>query len=468
MPLYLQGCLPHTSFLGFFVALSSNGFPYLGEILYLFYSYNTTTYVNRQEEKPSFWFRRWRPGFLITGILYDVGMLAYCIYIEDMFAVLVVVRIILTVSQLRDQLWMIKNWIPFFVQKEKRQFLFVRLFIMDCLWNLMVGTTSWTNTDSWRERNDIFANVFYMNFFVLTFGCGLWYLIQGGVNHLVKYRFHWTRNTFVCLAFVCMILGIVGLIFDDGGGDNLANTLNYHSAFVMIYFGINCQIAVIMQRFIIFFEELAWKQPNSNPNPMPDTPLSFRKEANTSEVANGFVPSSNKVACDVNVNVEVLPFTLVEFASPPKDIPKETVVVSPPEIHIKGTIDDTKQPTNEDEKVGNGDGDLEAAYASTSQSDTVSACDVARTPTIVLSQIMMMRLKRHELVCREIDKLFCIFYQMFVWETIMWLAQIFLTLYLQSVNTPTLPDVEGYYCVNPLQRILNSVAFVNDVVFARR
>ena len=58
---------------------------------------------------------------------------------------------------------------------------------------------------------------------------------------------------------------------------------------------------------------------------------------------------------------------------------------------------------------------------------------------ILTHEIMMVRLKRHELVCREIDKLLCIVYQMFLWETLMWLAQIFLILYLHSVNTPTLP-----------------------------
>ena len=160
---------------------------------------------------------------------------------------------------------------------------------------------------------------------------------------------------------------------------------------------------------------------------------------------------------------------------------------------------------------GNEEGDLEAAHGLVSQSVSVSFCDapsvinpLVSTPVpdlaggsvvvsyqvdrrnalafdgifrrssnlrsnILTHQIMMVKLSRHELVCREIDKLFCVAYQMMLWETVMWLAQIFLTLYLQSVNTPTLPDAQdGYYCQTPLENTINSVQFVNDLVFARR
>ena len=208
MPLYVQNCLSHTSFLGLFAALSSNVFPCLGEILCLFYSYHATTYIDHQTVTPSFWFRWWRPGFLIASILYDVGMLAYCIYKEDVTAVLLAVHITAGVSQVIDQLWLIKHWVPFFVHKEKRRFVFLRCYLMSCIYLLVVGSTSWTG--SWQERNNIFANVFYISLFLSSFCCGLWYLVQGGVDHLVKYRLHWNRNTFCFYALSGMILGIVG------------------------------------------------------------------------------------------------------------------------------------------------------------------------------------------------------------------------------------------------------------------
>ena len=81
---------------------------------------------------------------------------------------------------------------------------------------------------------------------------------------------------------------------------------------------------------------------------------------------------------------------------------------------------------------------------------------------------MMVKLKRHELACREFDKLYCVLYQLMIWEVVMWLAQIFLALYLQSVNTPTLPGQGGYYCKTPIENTVNSAQFTHDFVFARR
>ena len=160
--------------------------------MYLFYSYNAKTYIDHQTTVPSFWFRWWRPGFLIVGILYDVGMLAYCIYTEDIFTVLLAVRIAIGFYQLSDQLWMIKNWVPFFVRKEKQRFLIVRFALTAYIWFLVVGSTSWTG--SWQKRNDIFASVYFLSIFVIGNICGAWYLNQGGVDYLIKHRFHCARN----------------------------------------------------------------------------------------------------------------------------------------------------------------------------------------------------------------------------------------------------------------------------------
>ena len=506
MPLHLQKCLSHTSFLGFMAALSSNVFPYVGEILHLFYSYHATTYIDHQTMTPSFWFRWWRPGFLVAGILYDVGMLAYCIYKEDVTAVLLAVRITTGMYQVSDQLWLIKHWVPFFVHKEKRRFVFLRLYIMSCIWMLVVGSTSWTG--SWQERNDIFANAFYISFFVTCSCCGLWFLVQGGVDHLVKYRFHWNRNIFGFIALSGMILSIVGLIVGDGGGNNLIETLNFHSAFLMIYFGSEFSVALVLHYFVVGYEELSWKYPN----PMPEDPKSspsmlYSNDATTTEATNGLVSASNKVACDVDV-----PSSTIEFATT-GSIPQKTVVVSPPEHHINNAINDNIS-SNGVEKLmevdGKVEGDLEAARGFVSQSANVSFCDepsVINPPVsapvpnqndsvvipyqarrrnalafdgifrrssnlhrnILTHQIMKVKMKRHELVCREIDKLYCVLYQLLLWEMVMWLAQIFLTLYLQSVNTPTLPAAQdGYYCQTPLENTINSAQFVNDLVFARR
>ena len=67
-----------------------------------------------------------------------------------------------------------------------------------------------------------------------------------------------------------MIMGIVGLIIGDGGGNNLVKTLNYHSAFVLIYSYVEFTIVEILHRFIVVCEELAWQYPN----PMPKVTMS--------------------------------------------------------------------------------------------------------------------------------------------------------------------------------------------------
>ena len=507
MPLYVQNCLSHTSFLGLFAALSSNVFPCLGEILCLFYSYHATTYIDHQTVTPSFMFRWWRPGFLIASILYDVGMLVYCIYKEDVGAVLMAVRITTGIYQVSNQLLLIKHWVPFFVHKEKRRFFFLRLYIMGCIYLLVVGSASWTG--SWQERNHIFANVFYMSLFLSFFCCGLWYLFQGGVDHLVKYRLHWNRNLFCFSISSGMILSIVGLIIGDGGGNNLVETLNYHSAFVMIYCGFEFTVMLVLHYFVVVYEELSWKYPNPIPEDPKSSPSMLCSNKSTiSESTIGAASASNKVACDVDV-----PPSSIDFVKT-GSIPQETVVVSPSEDHINSAINDTI-PSNGVVKLmevdGNEEGDLEADCGLVSPSASPSFCDepsIINPPVsapvpdlaggsvdvsyqagrrnalafdgilrhssnlrsnILTHQIMMMKLKRHELVCRELDKIYCVVYQMILWQTVMWLAQIFLTLYLQSVNTPTLPGTQdGYYCQTPLENAINSAQFVNDLVFARR
>ena len=492
-PLSLLRCLPHTSYLGLFAAFSSNVIPYLAEIMYLFYFYNATTYIDQQTVVPSFWFRWWRPGFLIAGILYDVGMLAYSIYMEDIFAVLLVVRIATGLYQLSDQLWLVKRWVPFFVQKEKRRFIFFRMFLSGCICTLVICSASWT-VGSWQERNDMFENVHYIMVFVIIVGCGLCYLIQGGVDFLVKYHFHWIRNVFVVLAFAGMILGIVGLIIGDGGGNNLVETLNYHSAFILIYFGLHCPTAVIVHHFMVVFEELSWKYPNPI---IPPSTLSCK------EATNGILSAaaSKKVVCDV----DILSSSIEGLRT------RQTAIVVPPANHNKVAVGDI-EPSNDEEKMvdkdGKEEGDLETAHDLVSQSATVSVGDAppsvisppvtasTRAGSILVShqaqrrlalafdgitrrssvlrsnilihQIMVVKLKRHELVCREMDKVYCIVYQLFVWEAVIWLAQTFLTLYLQSVNAPALPGHKGYYCETPLENSINSAQFVNDLVFARR
>ena len=98
-------------------------------------------------------------------------MLAYCIYMEDSFAVLLAVRIAIGLYQLSDQFWMIKQWIPYFVRKEKQRFLIVRFSLAAYAWFLVVGSTYWTG--SLQERNDIFASVYYISIFVIGNICGL-------------------------------------------------------------------------------------------------------------------------------------------------------------------------------------------------------------------------------------------------------------------------------------------------------
>ena len=479
----------------------------MGEIIYLFYSYNATTYIDQQTVLPSFWFRWWRPGFLLVGILYDIGLLAYTIYMDDISAVLLAVRLTMGIYQLRDQLWLIKHWVPFFVQKQKQRFLFVRIYLISSVWFFIVGCTSWSG--SWQERNDIFANVYYMSIFAICLGNGLWFLIQGGVDFLVKYRFHCARNLFGLVAFSGMILGTVGLSIGDGGGNNLVETLKYHSAFVMIYFSAECMIAVIFHRFMVVFEELSWKYPNPIIS-RPSTPAC--NETTALEATNGLAPASNRVACDVDV-----PSSSIELVRTGNITIPTIDVVAPPANHNNVAVGDN-QPSHDvgklvEEEDGKDEEDLEAAaHRLVSQSVIVPRGDapsvvsptVTPPPTtrrngsiivsdqthrrlalafdgiirrssvlrndILTHHIMMVKLRRHELVCREVDKLFSVLYQMVMWEVVIWLAQTFLALYLRSVNTPTLPGPghDGYYCQTPIENNINAAQFANDFVFARR
>ena len=518
MPLYLQRCLSHTSWTGFFIAFATNTLPYLVEMLYLFHSFNGKTYIDQQKVFPSFWFRRWRPAFLIGSILYDVGILIYCLYTEDIFAILEIVRLLVEFYLWKDQAWLIKHWIPFFVQKEKEKLIFQRVICIACCYILVLCSTS-----SWQERNDIFFSVFYVVMSCIAIFCTIWHLFQGGVDNLHKYRYHWARNI-LFLAFVFgSILGTVGLIIGDGEGNNLQDTLKFHSVYCITYAAFECMISLLVHRFIVAFEELSWKHSN------PIVPLStlHRDEAMTTEAGNDLVHNSNMVACD---NRDVPPSSMEVMtmengmivgtshenhledtiddivACDDRDVPPSSIEVvamengmivgTSHENHLEDTIDDIipyNQIVRFPEEDGNDDRDLDAEQMSESSAGIILLGDNTRVDSslsgsrrnalafdgiiqtstklrgnILKHEIMMVKLRRHELVKIEFNKLFCILYQLMLWETLLWIAQMFLVLYLQSMNVPTFPQQNGYYCLSPLENTINSVQFVNDVVFARR
>ena len=389
--------------------------------------------------------------------------------------------------------------------------IFLRLYIIGCIWTFVLSfSTSWTH--SWENRNNAFGNIYYINVFVICFGCGLPYLLRGGVDCFITYRFHWNRNIFFFFGGSGMIMGVIGLIIGDGGEDSLVKTLNYHSAFVPIYSFVEIMIGVMTHYFIVVYEELTWKYPNPVPNPTSSSSPStvFPNESMASET---FLQASanNKVACEIDLRQSSLEF------SPLQTIPEDIIAGALPENHINDDQQETDQ-NNDREKFfvedGKEDGDLETAASRgfVSQSATVSFCDAPPAITnatdnapilnqtdstivpyqshqrrfalafdgitrrssifrknILTHQIMMVKLKRHELVCREMDKLYVLVFQIYIWETLMWLTQLFLELYLQSVNTPTLPATQdGYYCQTPSNNAVNSAQFVNDFVFARR
>ena len=463
-----------------------------------------------------------------------------------------------------SQFWLIKHWIPFFIQKQKRRLIFLRVYLLDSLWYLAIISSS--SPFSSKERIGIFSSTYYICILIIIVGCGVWYLVQGGYDHLVKYRFHYNRNIFALFAICGGIMSIVGLIIGDGGGNNLVDTLDYHSAFVMTYVGIELTIAMIVHHFIVVYEELAWDHPNPLLEDMISSPSMLISSKSNVEATNGNASTSNKVACDNMYATS----NFIEFANnmgnvavpPPINKNKMTDTVDDiklsndkrgvasmtkedgkevedleaaqwsatigdektcddhhlhalsipyvaaaalSENHVEYTLNITER-TNDVEMLM---ADVKAAHGLVSSSTTVPFADAppsmihppTRTPVrsragsivifyqrrvalafdgitrrgsilrrnILTHEIMMVKLKRHELVCIEIDKLFCVVYQLLLWETLMWLAQIFLGLYLRSVNTPTLPATQdGYYCQTPLENTINSAQFVNDLVFARR
>ena len=207
----------------------------------------------------------------------------------------------------------------------------------------------------------------------------------------------------------------------------------------------------------------------------------------TTEADNDLVHNSNMVAC---ADRDVPPSSIEVVA-----MENGAIVGASHENHLEDTIDDII-PYNQNvrcvEVDGNEDRDLDAEqmsesstgrisrgentrvdYLSDSRRNALAFDGIIETSTklrgnILKHEIMMVKLKRHELVKIEFNKLFCILYQVVLWETILQLAQAFLGLYLHSINVPIFPQHNGYYCLSPLENTINSVQFVNDVVFARR
>ena len=243
-------------------------------------------------------------------------------------------------------------------------------------------------------------------------------------------------------------------------------------------------ISLLVHRFIVAFEELSWK----HPNPIVPSSTLHRDEAMMTEAGNDLVHNSNMVACD---NRDVPPSSIEVVA-----MENGMIEGTSHENHLEDTIDDII-PYNQNvrfvEEDGNEDRDLDAEQMSESSAGIILLGDNARVDSslsgsrrnalafdgiiqtstklrgnILKHEIMMVKLKRHELVKIEFNKLFCILYQLMLWETLLWIAQMFLVLYLQSMNVPTFPQQNGYYCLSPLENTINSVQFVNDVVFARR
>ena len=442
-------------------------------------------------------------------LIYEVVAMCECAYMCVFrvlacvfFAVLSAVRIVIGLYQLNDQLWLVKHWLPFFVQQQKQRFLFVRLHLIVCIFLLVLAIIS-SSTSSWQDTNDIFTDVYYIGLFVVFVVVALWYVFQGGVDCYIKYRYHCAQNIFLYSSVLNLILGIVGLIIGDGGGNALQNTLNYHSIFVTIYFAFLFTTAMIVHRFVVVYEELTWKHPN------PILATTFHRNApTTTEAANGLVPAgSNIVACNMDVSRSS------NDVAPMKRVPHDGVVVAPSENYIGSAVDDTnssnevmrfvevEEDGKETEEIYRGlvsqsaivpvcdapssgsssvavtvptrAGSINVSYLAHRRRNALTFDGILRTSTklrskVITHQIIMVKLKRHELVRREIDKLFCILYQMVLWETVMWVAQTFVQLYLQSINTPTLSGQDGYDCLSPLENTINSAQFAGDLVFARR
>ena len=464
----------------------------------------------------------------------------------------------------------------------------VRLYMIGCVWFFVSGATSWTS--SWQEKNDIFAGAYYIILFFVYVGTGLWYLKKGGFDSLVMHRYHWLRNFFQFAAIEGLLLSIVGFIIGDGGGNNLVDTLHFHSAYLLIIFGIECMVAVVLHRFLVIYEELLWEQSTTRfipfddattteaPNglattttttttitvPFSEVPtssldfpttkkmskgavvgtstenlLELSKEVDKSiagggteggnlEVSPGLILQSiktnvrfgdsltnsfdtapltragspvhfqfdiNKVACD---DTDV-PISALDFATTTK-ISKGTVLLTSGENLFEGVT-----PSNEVDRSLAGDeredGDLEAAYCFVSQSNETNREPLISSLSLISStapltrtlssfprhlaipfdgitrrsylirsnteQIMLVKLKRHELINIECEKVFCIMYQLMFWQSVIHLAQIFLGLYLQSVNTPTIPGQDGFFCQTPIENAMNSAQFVSDLFYSR-
>ena len=250
MPLYLDQCMIQTSPLGILVSILCYSLPAL--VWRLMYGKENLEF--HEETAVSFWFGKGRLTILSMTIVFDVARLVYECIFQNVFAILITMRILACTYQLYDHYWMQKNWIEFFIHGKKRAFLWIRfyasailLLLYATLDEVQIGIVG--HYGIWFHQY-VITTFFYAAMLASFLFWFLWFLVsfsKSGDNRswwrrdwlidrprFLRYRFNCLRNITMSLIPFFIVIGVFANIIDDNVSDDLFNnTMQWRYPFML-------------------------------------------------------------------------------------------------------------------------------------------------------------------------------------------------------------------------------------------
>ena len=249
-----------TSPLGILVSILCYSLPALAWRLV----YGKANLYFQEETAVSFWFGKGRLTILSMTILFDMARLIYDCVFQNVFAILVTIRILACSYQLYDHYWMQKNWIEYFIHGKKRAYLWIRFYASAILLVLYatldeVQTGIVSHYGTWFHQY-VITTFFYaalLASFVFWF---LWFLLSSKSSNpcswridrprFLRYRFKCLRNVTMTLVPLFMAIGVFANIIGDNVSDDLFNnTMQWRYPFMIA--GLLLPMAWGIQRFLV-------------------------------------------------------------------------------------------------------------------------------------------------------------------------------------------------------------------------
>ena len=476
MALHVQQCMPRSSYLGLFIAYICNAGPALVEVIRVFRYYNAT-FVDKQDKFASFWFRVFRLGYLGVAVMYSIARLVYECYIQNVFAVMVAVRLLCGLCLLCDQYWFVKNWVPFVVHAGKRRLIWYRLAFGPLIYYVVLASSTFT---SWQTRQNIFSTVFA--FCLLAISVGNCSYLYHGSDCLIKHRYHFVRNVFMTTAICLVVLGTVGLIVGDGGGDDIWANLGgngYHSFFVLMYGLGFLPFAIALQYCLIVPEELTWSQEKSLATArmaaVAQCTLAARVACGN-DFASIEMPRLTAFDCPVSViDTSIRSDVQEDQYYPPLIVTSVLDQNGGNCTHSESGCGEQETPHVEANVGVEAGQSTRTSGINTSQFVRRMALSMGQASSknlisTVLSKRQQFLVKRHAFASLEVEKVAIIVSQVVFWEFGVWIGQMSLASYLRNVaHVPEIPGaIDGYFCPSYIGHPIQTLQFSVDNVFLRR